>query len=156
VLKRVSAMVRKSPTQQNQCVRVFFVPQILLCCHTGNHPQGDFAIFGYRPAMEVKFIKILLYSGYLLEPMCRNMSIKIFSFRFLIVFLTMGYSIEYFFWKYYYKSPNGESFCHRKKNKKCWPELQKKKECLAWTPLGAGVGLVVGPTDQGRSGFVSS
>jgi hypothetical protein len=28
---------------------------ILWCCHIGDRPQGDLAMFGYRPAMKVKF-----------------------------------------------------------------------------------------------------
>jgi hypothetical protein len=40
---------------------------ILWFSHIGDHPQGDLAMFGYRPAMDVKFIKILLYPGYSLE-----------------------------------------------------------------------------------------
>ncbi len=35
--------------------------------HIGDHPQGDLAMFGYRPAMDVKFTKILLYPGYSVE-----------------------------------------------------------------------------------------
>ncbi len=35
------------------CACVFF-PPILWCCHTGDHPQGDLAIFGYRPPMKVR------------------------------------------------------------------------------------------------------
>lgn len=42
-------------------------PSILWCCHTRNHPQGDLPKFGCRPAMKQKFIKTLLYTGYLLE-----------------------------------------------------------------------------------------
>ncbi len=33
-----------------------FFPSILQCCHTIYHPQGDLAMFGYRPAMKVGFI----------------------------------------------------------------------------------------------------
>jgi hypothetical protein len=35
-------------------ISVFFSP-ILWCCHNGDHPQGDLATFGYRPAMKVEF-----------------------------------------------------------------------------------------------------
>jgi hypothetical protein len=45
----------------------FFIKKLWCCCHTGDHPQGDLAMFDYRPAMKVKIIKIFLYHGYLLE-----------------------------------------------------------------------------------------
>lgn len=35
------------------CVCMVFFP-ILWGCHTDNHPQGDLAMVGYRPAMEVE------------------------------------------------------------------------------------------------------
>ncbi len=40
---------------------------ILCCCHIGDHPLGDLATFGHRPAIKLIFLKIFLYPGYLLD-----------------------------------------------------------------------------------------
>jgi hypothetical protein len=49
------------------CLFFLFFP-ILQCNQTCNHPQEDLAGFGYRRDMKVKILRILLYFGYLLEP----------------------------------------------------------------------------------------
>ncbi len=37
------------------CVCVCFFSNFVMLSHTDDHPQGDLAIFGYRPAMKLEF-----------------------------------------------------------------------------------------------------
>jgi hypothetical protein len=54
---------------------VFLFHPILWCCHNGDHPQGDLATFGYRPAMKVeKNYKNPFVSWLLVWTMCRNIA----------------------------------------------------------------------------------
>jgi hypothetical protein len=55
----------------------------LLCCHTGDHPQGDLAMFGYRPAMKVGISFKSFFNLSLLEQCVNNMAILNIKFFFL-------------------------------------------------------------------------
>jgi len=37
---------------------IIFFYSILGCCHIGHHPQGDLAMFDFRPVMKILKIKI--------------------------------------------------------------------------------------------------
>ncbi len=46
----------------------FLWVSFLWCSQTDDHPQQSLAIFGYRPDMKVRKIRIFQYFGYLLQP----------------------------------------------------------------------------------------
>jgi hypothetical protein len=69
---------------------VFFFPQFCDVCDGSYHPQGDLAMFGYRPAMKVKFIEILLYLSYFIETCVEAWQFFIISNFLAISFLRRG------------------------------------------------------------------
>jgi hypothetical protein len=52
---------------------IIFFYSILGCCHIGHHPQGDLAIFDFRPVMKIKINKNPFYIfSDLFKQMCRK------------------------------------------------------------------------------------